>query len=125
MAVDYEKLGELIDGYGGIAADDLHALPEVCDTRDEEIMLMRADNARLLRQALAEVDLILVGLRGVMRAENARLRQALTEVELILVGLRGVMRAENARLRQALAEVILVVLRGVIANDGDLPGATA
>ena len=74
MAVDYEKLGELIDGYGGIAADDLHALPEVCDTRDEEIMLMRA---------------------------------------------------ENARLRQALAEVILVVLRGVIANDGDLPGATA
>ena len=74
MAVDYEKLGELIDGYGGIAADDLHALPEVCDTRDEEIMLMRA---------------------------------------------------ENARLRQALAEVILVVLRGVIANDGDLQGATA
>jgi hypothetical protein len=74
MAVDYEKLGELIDVYGGIAADDLHALPEVCDTRDEEIMLMRA---------------------------------------------------ENARLRQALAEVILVVLRGVIANDGDLPGATA
>ena len=102
MAVDYEKLGELIDGYGGIAADDLHALPEVCDTRDEEIMLMRADNARLLRQALAEVDLILVGLRGVMRAENARLRQALAEVELILVGLRG-----------------------GIANDGDLPGATA
>ena len=101
MAVDYEKLGELIDGYGGIAADDLHALPEVCDTRDEEIMLMRADNARL-RQALAEVDLILVGLRGVMRAENDRLRQALTEVELILVGLRG-----------------------GIANDGDLPGATA
>ena len=102
MAVDYEKLGELIDGYGGIAADDLHALPEVCDTRDEEIMLMRADNARLLRQALAEVELILVGLRGVMRAENDRLRQALTEVELILVGLRG-----------------------GIANDGDLPGATA
>ena len=102
MAVDYEKLGELIDGYGGIAADDLHALPEVCDTRDEEIMLMRADNARLLRQALAEVELILVGLRGVMRAENARLRQALAEVELILVGLRG-----------------------GIANDGDLPGATA
>jgi len=77
MAVDYEKLGELIDGYGGIAADDLHALPEVCDTRDEEIMLMRAENARL-RQALAAV------------------------VELILVGLRG-----------------------GIANDGDLPGATA
>jgi len=77
MAVDYEKLGELIDGYGGIAADDLHALPEVCDTRDEEIMLMRAENARL-RQALA------------------------AEVELILVGLRG-----------------------GIANDGDLPGATA
>jgi len=76
MAVDYEKLGELIDGYGGIAADDLHALPEVCDTRDEEIMLMRADNARL-RQALADVELILVGLRG------------------------------------------------GIANDGDLPGATA
>ena len=76
MGIDFEKLGELIDGYGGIAADDLHALPEVADTRDEEITLLRA--------------------------ENTRLRQALAEVELILVGLRG-----------------------GIANDGDLPGATA
>jgi hypothetical protein len=68
MAVDYEKLGELIDGYGGIAADDLHALPEVRDTRDDEITLLRDENVRL-REALAEVDqallqLILVGIRG-------------------------------------------------------------
>jgi len=63
MAVDYEKLGELIDGYGGISADDLHALPEVRDARDEEVALLRAENVRL-RQALAEVELILTGLRG-------------------------------------------------------------
>lgn len=63
MAFDYEKLGELIDGYGGIAADDLHALPEVRDARDEEVALLRAENVRL-RQALAEVELILTGLRG-------------------------------------------------------------
>lgn len=29
MAVDYDKLGEVIDGYGGISADDLEALPAV------------------------------------------------------------------------------------------------
>ncbi len=34
MAVDYDKLGELIDGYGGISADDLAALPAVSDERD-------------------------------------------------------------------------------------------
>ena len=61
--VDYDKLGEVIDGYGGISADDLHALPSVADTRDEEIALLRDENARL-RQALAEVELILTGLRG-------------------------------------------------------------
>ena len=61
MAVDYEKLGELIDGYGGIAADDLHALPSVADTRDEEIALLKDENKRL-RQALAEVELILTSL---------------------------------------------------------------
>lgn len=63
MQVDYQKLGELIDGYGGIAADDLRALPDVRDTRDDEIALLRAENVRL-RQALAEVELILVGIRG-------------------------------------------------------------
>jgi hypothetical protein len=63
MAVDYEKIGELIDGYGGIAVDDLHALPDVRDTRDDEITLLRAENVRL-REALAEVELILTGLRG-------------------------------------------------------------
>ncbi len=63
MAVDYEKLGELIDGCGGIAADDLEALPVVADTRAEEIALLRDENARL-RQALAEAELILTGLRG-------------------------------------------------------------
>ncbi len=61
--VDYEKLGELIDGYGGIAADDLEALPVVADARSDEIALLRDENARL-RQALAEVELILTGLRG-------------------------------------------------------------
>lgn len=63
MAVDYQRLGELIDGYGGVSADDLHALPEVRDTREEEVTLLRSENVRL-RQALAEVELILVGLRG-------------------------------------------------------------
>jgi len=62
--VDYERLGELIDGYGGgISADDLHALPSVADTRSNEIALLRDENARL-RRALAEVELILTGLRG-------------------------------------------------------------
>lgn len=55
MAVDYENLGELIDGYGGIGSDDLHALHEVA--------LLRSENAKL-RAALAEVELILTGLRG-------------------------------------------------------------
>jgi len=63
MAVDYEKLGELIDGYGGIAADDLHALPEVRDARDEELKLLRDENVRL-REALAQVEVILTSLRG-------------------------------------------------------------
>ena len=63
MQVDYQKLGELIDGYGGIAADDLHALPEVRNTRDEEIALLRQENVRL-REALAQVELILTSLRG-------------------------------------------------------------
>lgn len=63
MAVDLDKLGELIDGYGGIAADDLNALPEVREARDQEVTLLRAENVRL-RQALAEVELILTGLRG-------------------------------------------------------------
>lgn len=62
MDVDYEKLGELIDG-GGIAPDDLNALPELLDTRDEEISLLRAENVRL-REALTQVELILTSLRG-------------------------------------------------------------
>ena len=62
MAVDYDKLGEVIDGYGGISADDLEALPAVADTRSNEIALLRDENARL-RRALAEVELILTGLR--------------------------------------------------------------
>jgi hypothetical protein len=33
------------------------------DTREEEVTLLRSENVRL-RQALAEVELILVGLRG-------------------------------------------------------------
>lgn len=63
MAVDYDKLGEVIDGYGGISADDLAALPAVGNTRSEEIALLRDENSRL-RRALAEVELILTGLRG-------------------------------------------------------------
>lgn len=63
MVVDYDKLGEVIDGYGGIFADDLEALPAVADTRSDEIALLRDENARL-RRALAEVELILTGLRG-------------------------------------------------------------
>lgn len=63
MAVDYDKLGELIDGYGGISADDLAALPAVSDERDSEVDLLRAENVRL-RDALAQVELILIGLRG-------------------------------------------------------------
>lgn len=66
MAVDYERLGELIDGYGGIQADDLNALQNVVNRQyeqDEEVALLRAENARL-REALADVELILTGLRG-------------------------------------------------------------
>lgn len=63
MAVDYDKLGELIDGYGGISADDLAALPAVSDERDSEVALLRAENVKL-REALAQVELILTGLRG-------------------------------------------------------------
>ena len=60
--VDYDKLGELIDGYGGISADDLAALPVLADERDDEIALLKAENNRL-RAALAEVELVLIGLR--------------------------------------------------------------
>jgi hypothetical protein len=64
MVVDYNKLGELIDGYGGgISADELAALPAVSDERDSEVDLLRAENVRL-RDALAQVELILTGLRG-------------------------------------------------------------
>ena len=63
MAVDYENLGELIDGYGGISADDLDDLPVVADPRAEEIALLIDESARL-RRSLAEVELILRGLRG-------------------------------------------------------------
>jgi hypothetical protein len=62
VAVDFEKLGELIDGYGGISADDLSALPVLVDTRDEEIALLKAEIGRL-RTALAQVELVLIGLR--------------------------------------------------------------
>ena len=57
--VDYTKLGELIDG----SADDLVDLPAVSDTRDEEVALLRAENVRL-RDALAQVELILTSMRG-------------------------------------------------------------
>lgn len=60
--VDYEKLGELIDGYGGISRDDLAALPQLVDTRDEEIALLKAENAKL-RAAVATCEMILIGLR--------------------------------------------------------------
>lgn len=73
--VDYEKLGELIDGYGGISADDLHALPSVADAREDEIARTNDENKQM-REALADVE-----------DENKRLREALAEVELILVGL--------------------------------------
>jgi len=41
----------------------MHALPDVRDTGDDEITLLRAENDRL-REALAEVELILAGLRS-------------------------------------------------------------
>lgn len=77
MAVDYEKLGELIDGYGRIAADDLHALPAVSDARDEEIALLRDEN-EILRSTIIRSD-----------AENVQLREALAHVEVVLTILRG------------------------------------
>ena len=77
MKVDYNKLGELIDGYGGRAADDLHALPEMSDVRDDEIALLRDEN-EILRSTIIRSD-----------AENVRLREALAQVEVILTSLRG------------------------------------
>ena len=77
MEVDYNKLGELIDGYGGIAADDLAALPAVSDARDEEIALLRAEN-EILRSEIIRSDV-----------ETSRLRQTLAEIELLLVSIRG------------------------------------
>lgn len=62
MAVDFDKLGELIDGYWGVATADVAALP-TSDARDEELKLLRDENVRL-REALDEVELILTGLRG-------------------------------------------------------------
>lgn len=60
MAIDYDKLGELIDGYGGISADVLRS--QQAGSKDE-VALLRAENARL-RSALADVQLVLTGLRG-------------------------------------------------------------
>jgi len=97
MEVDYNKLGELIDGYGGIAADDLHAPPEMSDarddeidvrdrfiydwersdTRDDEIALLRDEN-EILRSTIIRSD-----------AENVQLREALAHVEVVLTILRG------------------------------------
>lgn len=54
MAVEYET-------------DDIAALPTVSDARDEELKLLRAENARL-REALDEVDLIIAGVRGWLEA---------------------------------------------------------
>ena len=89
--VDLNKLGELIDGYGGISADDLDALPSLADARDadiasryNEVALLRDENARLRQSADARNKEIVR-----LRDENASLRQALAEVELILVGLRS------------------------------------
>lgn len=61
--VDYEKLGELFDRCVGIAADDMNALKEIRDTLYKELTVMHFENAQL-RKALAEVELILVGLSG-------------------------------------------------------------
>lgn len=60
MAVDYEKLGELIDGYGGISTDVLRSKHA---GSNDEVALLRSENARL-RAALADVQLVLTGLRG-------------------------------------------------------------
>ncbi len=84
--VDYEKLGELIDGYDGISADDLHALPSVADAREDEIARTNDENKQM-REALADVE-----------DENKRLREALADVE-----------DENKRLREALAEVEMIL----------------
>lgn len=98
MAVNYEKLGELIDGYGGISADDLHALHHVPDTRDDEIASLREANKRLreaeddfqmrYRARCDEQTKKLDVEREQLKEENNRLRAALAEVELVLIGLR-------------------------------------
>ena len=63
MAFDYESLAGFINGHGRIFPDDLAALP-VSDERDSEVDLLRAENVRLRDAALAQVELILIGLRG-------------------------------------------------------------
>lgn len=76
MAVDYEKLGELIDGYWGVATADVAALP-TSDVRDDEIALLRDEN-EILRSTIIRSD-----------AENVQLREALAHVEVVLTILRG------------------------------------
>lgn len=108
VAVDYEKLGELIDGYGGIAADDLHALPKIeprpeseafkGDTRDLLVAELRRENVRLrkaeesfhmqYRLRCDEQTKQLVVERDRLQEDNRRLRAVLAQLELVLIGLR-------------------------------------
>ncbi len=89
--VDYEKLGELIDGYGGISADDLGALPEVDDSDGASLVgSLGRENAKL-RAQLCDLRLergnYINDEMARLRADNKRLREALAEVELILTSL--------------------------------------
>jgi len=66
MAFEYEKLASFINGHGRVFVDAMEALPEVGDERDSEVALLRAENVKL-HEALAQVELILTGLRGAIR----------------------------------------------------------
>ncbi len=63
MAFEYEKLAAFINGLGRVFVDATETLPEGGDERDSEVALLRAENVKL-REALAQVELILTGLRG-------------------------------------------------------------
>ena len=140
--VDYEKLGELIDGYGGISADDLGALPEVDDSDGASLVgSLGRENAKL-RAQLCDLRLergnYINDEMARLRADNKRLREAEDDFHMQyrlrcdeqtkqLVVERDRLQEDNRRLRAVLAqfELVLIDLRGgIVGDDSDVLGGS-